>query len=76
MHVVEAAAAWAARGAEVAGGRQRRREVLDGDRATAVSPRARGRTLAGARDHGPSWAASKRALPLNFSKISKQAQNL
>jgi hypothetical protein len=46
MHV-EASAAWAARGAEVPGGRQRRREVAGGDRATTLSPRAREFALAG-----------------------------
>jgi hypothetical protein len=53
---VEAVATWVACGAEVA----------DGDRATAVSPRARGHALAGTRGLGPSWAAGKRALPLIF----------
>jgi hypothetical protein len=43
---------------------QRRREVAGGGRATAASPCARGRALAGTRGHGPVWAASKRARPL------------
>jgi hypothetical protein len=63
---VEAAAAWAVRGAEVAGGRQRRGEVAGGDQATTVSPRTRGHALAGTRGHGPAWAAGKRALPLFY----------
>jgi hypothetical protein len=53
---VEAVAASAACGAEVAGG----------ERATAVSPHMRGRVIAGTRGHGPSWASRKQALPLNF----------
>jgi hypothetical protein len=48
-----------ARGADVAGGRPRRREVAGGDQATAALPRAHGRVLAGI-----AWAAGKRALPL------------
>jgi hypothetical protein len=64
---VEAAAAWAARGAEVASGRQCQREVAGGDRATVVSPHTRGRTLAGTRSLGPSWAAGKWAC--HFSEL-------
>jgi hypothetical protein len=66
---VEAAAAWAVRGAEVAGGRQRRREVAGSDQATTVSPRTRGHALAGTRGHGPAWAAGKR--PCHFSIFSR-----
>jgi hypothetical protein len=76
---MEAAAAWAARGAEVAGGRQRRRKVTGGDQATMVSPRTRGRALAGTCGHGLSWAAGKQALPLNiliYPRISKPTQIL
>jgi hypothetical protein len=60
---MEAAAAWAACGAEVAGG----------DQTTAVSPCTRGCALSGTRGHGPAWAASKWALPLNlFLKFQNQ----
>jgi hypothetical protein len=50
-------------------GRQRRREVAGADRATAVSPRARGHALAGTRGHGPLWATGKR--PCHFSDFFK-----
>jgi hypothetical protein len=63
---VEVAAAWGARGAEVAGGRQRRREVVGGDRATVVSPRARGRALAETRSLGPLASG-----PCHFSDFFK-----
>jgi hypothetical protein len=61
---VEAVAAWAARGAEVTGGRQHWHEVVGGDQATAALPRARGLTLVGTRGRGPPWAAGKWALLL------------
>jgi hypothetical protein len=59
--VIRATASVGARGRQVAGGRQHRREVAGGDQATAVSPRACGCGPAGTRGHGPSWA-----LPLFF----------
>jgi hypothetical protein len=56
-----------ARGRQVAVvGRQRWREVAGGGRATVASPREHGRALARTRDHGPSWAAGKRSLPLEL----------
>jgi hypothetical protein len=62
---VEAAVARAARGAEVAGGRQRRREVVGSDQATAASTHVRGRPLAGTRGQGPVWALA--SGPRHFS---------
>jgi hypothetical protein len=59
-----AAVACAARGADVAGGRPCRREVVGGGQATTASPCMRGHVLARTRGHGPTWAAGKRALPL------------
>jgi hypothetical protein len=71
--VIRAAASVGAHGRQVAGGRQRRREVAGGDRASVVSPRTRGHALVGTHDHGPSWATGKRALPLFFFlKIQNQ----
>jgi hypothetical protein len=70
---MEAAAAWAACGAEVVGGRQHRREVVGCDQATAASPRTRGCALSGTRDHGLALATGKWALPLNlFLKFQNQ----
>jgi hypothetical protein len=71
--VIRAATSVGAHGRQVAGGRQRRRELAGGDRATVVSPCTRGQALAGTHGHGPSWATGKRALLLIFFlKIQNQ----
>jgi hypothetical protein len=75
---MEAAATWAARGAEAVSGQQRRCEVAGGDQATTVPPHTRGCVLAGTHGHEPLWATGKRTLPQIFfySKISKSSQIL
>jgi hypothetical protein len=52
IEVIRVVTSVGARALQVAGCRQRWREVAGGDQATEVSPRARGRVLAGTRCHG------------------------
>jgi hypothetical protein len=57
-----AVAACVARGGGVVGGQSCRREVVNGDHATAAPTHA----WVGTRGYGPTWATSKRALPQFF----------